>query len=52
MFKTTSPTASRLHSITMRIPSLSDSSRSALIPSTFFSFTNSAIFSIKRALFT
>jgi hypothetical protein len=28
----------------MRIPSLSDSSRSALIPSTRFSFTSSAIF--------
>ncbi len=38
---TTSPTASRFTSITMRIPSLSDSSRSALMPSTRFSFTSS-----------
>ncbi len=30
------PTASRFTSITMRIPSLSDSSRSALMPSTRF----------------
>ncbi len=40
---------SRLTSITMRMPSLSDSSRSALMPSTRFSFTSSAIFSIRRA---
>src|SRR3546814_16532807 len=36
----------------MRMPSLSDSSRSSLMPSSFFSLTRSAIFSISRALFT
>ena len=36
----------------MRMPSLSDSSRSSLMPSSFFSFTSSAIFSISRALLT
>ena len=38
--------------MTMRMPSLSDSSRSSLMPSSFFSLTSSAIFSISRALFT
>ena len=37
--------------MTTRMPSLSDSSRSSEIPSIFFSFTSSAIFSINRALF-
>ena len=36
----------------MRMPSLSDSSRSSLMPSSFFSLTSSAIFSISRALLT
>ena len=36
----------------MRMPSLSDSSRSSAMPSIFFSLTSSAIFSISRALFT
>ena len=39
-------------SITIRIPSLSDSSRRSEIPSTFLSRTRSAIFSIRFALFT
>ena len=39
-------------SIQIRIPLLSDSSRNSVIPSILFSFTKSAIFSIKRALFT
>ena len=41
-----------LSSITIRIPSLSDSSRRSVIPSIFFNFTSSAIFSIRFALFT
>ncbi len=52
LFKTTSPTSPRLISITIRMPSLSDSSRKAEIPSRRLSLTSSAIFSIKRALFT
>ena len=48
----TSGVSPRRRSITIRIPSLSDSSRSSVIPSIFFSFTNSAIFSMTRALLT
>ncbi len=48
----TSADSLRLTSTTIRIPSLSDSSRSAEIPSIRFSLTSSAIFSIKRALLT
>ena len=44
--------ASRLHSITILIPSLSDSSRKSDIPSTFLSLTRKAIFSTNLALFT
>ncbi len=44
--------ASRLRSITMRIPSRSDSSRMSEMCSSFFSRTSSATFSISRALFT
>ena len=43
---------SRRSSMTMRIPWRSDSSRRSVIPSTRFSFTSSAIFSISLALFT
>ena len=51
-FRTTSATASRLSSITTRIPTLSDSSRTAEIPSILFSLTRVAIFLIIFALFT
>ena len=43
---------SRRNSITMRIPSLSDSSRRSVMPSIFFNLTSSAIFNIRLALFT
>ena len=52
LFRTTSGTSPRLSSITTRIPDLSDSSRKSEMPSTFFSFTNSAIRSSKFFLFT
>ena len=52
LFLTTSGLASRLSSITIRIPSLSDSSRISEIPVILWSLTSSAIFSIKTALFT
>jgi hypothetical protein len=45
LFSTTSPFSPRLSSMTTRKPSLSDSSRSSLMPSSFFSRTSSAIFS-------
>ena len=51
LLSTTSPISPRRSSITTRIPSLSDSSRNSVMPSIFFSFTNSAIRSIRRALF-
>ena len=51
-FKTTLAFTSRRNSITIRIPLRSDSSRRSVMPSTRFSFTNSAIFSMRRALFT
>ena len=50
LLSTTSPISPRLSSMTTRRPSLSDSSRSSVIPSIFFSLTNSAIRSINRAL--
>ena len=54
LFKKTSAFSPRLNSITTLVPSLSDSSRkpSAVIPSNFFSWTNSAIFSMNLDLFT
>ncbi len=52
LFSTTSPTSPRRSSITTRRPSLSDSSRSSVMPSSFFSFTNSAMRSINRDLFS
>ncbi|CAM5565893.1 hypothetical protein RLIN73S_03806 [Rhodanobacter lindaniclasticus] len=52
LFSTTSPIASLRISMTTRMPSLSDSSRSSPTPLSFFSLTSSAIFSISRALFT
>ena len=51
-FKTTSGTASLFISITIRIPSLSDSSLSSAIPSIFLSLAKYAIFSIRFALLT
>ncbi|MNT34050.1 hypothetical protein D3C72_1700070 [compost metagenome] len=48
----TSGTSPRRSSMTTRMPSLSDSSRSSVMPSSFFSLTSSAIFSIRRALFS
>ncbi len=51
-FRTTCETASRFRSTTTRIPSRSDSSRMAAIPSIRFSLTSSAICSMSRALFT
>ena len=51
-FSTTSATASRLSSMTMRMPSRSDSSRRSEMPSMRFSRTSSAIFSISVALLT
>ena len=52
LLRTTSGTSPRLSSITTRIPDLSDSSRRSEMPSTFFSFTNSAMRSSKFFLFT
>ena len=52
LFKMTSGISPRLSSITTRMPDLSDSSRKSEIPSIFFSFTSSAIFSTKVFLFT
>ncbi len=52
LFSTTPEIASRLSSITIRMPCRSDSSRMSLMPSIFFSRTSSAICSISRALFT
>ena len=52
LLSTTSGTSPRRISIYMRIPSLSDSSRSVEIPSIFLSLTSSEIFSINRALLT
>ena len=51
-FSTTRGMASRLSSITTRMPSRSDSSRRSLMPSSFLSRTSSAICSTSRALFT
>ncbi len=51
-FSTTSGTASRFSSMTMRMPSRSDSSRRSEMPSSRFSRTSSAIFSMSVALFT
>src|SRR4030067_575217 len=48
----TSATSPRFSSMTMRMPDLSDSSRSSLMPSILPSRTSSAIFSSRRALFT
>ena len=48
----TSGFTSFLNSITTRIPLRLDSSRKSVIPSIRFSFASSAIFSIKRDLFT
>lgn len=47
LFCTTAGTASFLSSITMRMPSRSVSSRRSAMPSSFLSFTRSAIFSNK-----
>ena len=52
LFKTTSGTSPRFKTTTIRIPSLSDSSRKAEIPSIFLSLTSSAIFSNNLALLT
>ena len=52
LLRTISLIASRLSSITTRIPSRSDSSRIVETPSMSLSFTRLAIFSIRRALFT
>ena len=52
LFSITSAFSPRRSSMTRRMPSLSDSSRSAEIPSIRFSLTSSAIFSISRALLT
>ena len=52
LFTMTSAFSPRFKSIAIRIPSLSDSSRSSEIPSSFFSLTNSAIRSIVLALLT
>ena len=51
-FKITLALTSRRSSMTILIPVRSDSSRKSVIPSIFFSFASSAIFSIRRALFT
>ena len=51
-FKITLGLASLLSSITILIPSLSDSSLKSDIPVIFLSFTKSAIFSISLALLT
>ncbi len=50
--RTTLGLTSRRSSMTMRMPSRSDSSRSAVMPSTCFSRCSSAIFSISGALLT
>ena len=52
LLRTTSGTSPFFNSITALIPSLSDSSLISPIPSSFFSFTSSAILSSIRALFT
>ena len=52
LFNTTEALTSLRTSIVTRIPSRSDSSLTSVIPSIFFSRANSAIRSIKRALFT
>ena len=52
LFTITSAFSPRFKSIAIRIPSLSDSSRSSEIPSSFFSLTNSAIRSMVFALLT
>ena len=52
LLRTTCGIASRLSSMTMRMPSRFDSSRISEMPSSFFSWTSSAIFSISRALLT
>ena len=52
LFLTTSGLASRLSSITIRIPSRSDSSRMSEMPLILCSLTRSAIFSINIALLT
>ena len=51
LFRTTSAISSRFNSMTMRMPSRSDSSRRSEMPSIRLSLTSSAIFSIRRALF-
>ena len=51
LFSTMSLIASRFSSMTTRMPSLSDSSRTSLMPSICFSLTSSAICSMRRALF-
>ena len=51
-FRTFSGKASFFNSITILIPSLSDSSLIPLIPSIFLSLANSAILSTNRALLT
>ena len=50
-FSTISAMASRLSSMTTRMPSRSDSSRRSEMPSMRLSRTSSAIFSSRRALF-
>ena len=52
LFSTLCGFASRLISTKMRMPSRSDSSRRSAIPSMRLSFTRSAIFSSRVALFT
>ena len=52
LFCTTSGTASFFRSMTMRMPSRSDSSRMSAMPSMRLSRTSSAIFSISLALLT
>src|SRR5438105_4632497 len=52
LFSTTSGTASRLSSITMRMPSRSDSSRRSLMPSIFLSRARSAMFFTRFDLLT
>ncbi len=51
-FSTISGTASRLSSMTIRIPSRSDSSRRSRMSVSFLSRTSCAICSIRRDLFT
>ena len=52
LFSTTSGTSPRLSSITTRMPDLSDSSWMWLMPSSFFSWTSSAMRSSRFFLFT